>query len=125
MMKRTSLWAPPIACMAIIFYLSSQTDPVPEITTRIWDKALHGAAYALLGALFCRALSGEGLRTVATIALGVLLTSGYGAADEFHQAFVPQRHPELADWLVDTIGASVGALAHVLGPANGRDASRR
>ncbi len=117
---RAGLWGPPIACMIVIFYFSSQTDPVPEITGRVWDKMLHLGAYALLGALFCRALFGEGIRTVATLVLAVFLASAYGASDEFHQSFVPNRTPEVADWLVDTIGASIGAIAHVLGPWRGR-----
>jgi VanZ family protein len=97
--------------MALIFYFSSQPDPAPEITTRVWDKALHAAAYAVLGALFYRALSGEGVRPPATAVVAVVLASTYGAADEFHQAFVPARNPELADWIVDTLGASIGAIA--------------
>jgi VanZ family protein len=38
-----------------------------------------------------------------------LLASAYGATDEYHQMFVPLRHAELADWIADTIGASIGA----------------
>jgi VanZ family protein len=102
--------------MAIIFYFSSQTDPVPELTTRVWDKLLHVGAYAVLGALFCRALVGEGTRTSAALVLAVLLASAYGAADEFHQSFVPLRQPDLADWVVDALGASIGAIGHTLGP---------
>jgi VanZ family protein len=115
-LKRLGLWLPPVACMAIIFYFSSQTDPVPELTTRVWDKLLHAGAYAVLGALFCRALVGEGTRPPAALVLAVVLASAYGAADEFHQSFVPLRQPEFADWVVDALGASIGAIGHTLGP---------
>ena len=34
----------------------------------------------------------------------------YGVTDEFHQHFVPMRTPDVADWGMDTIGATTGAL---------------
>jgi VanZ family protein len=102
--------------MAIIFYFSSQSDPVPELTSRVSDKLLHVGAYALLGALFCRALVGEGIRPPVALVLAVILGSTYGAADEFHQSFVPFRQPDFADWVVDALGASIGALGHTAGP---------
>jgi VanZ family protein len=39
-----------------------------------------------------------------------VLASAYGITDELHQAFVPLRMPDPMDWLVDTVGAAVGAL---------------
>jgi VanZ family protein len=115
-LKRLGLWLPPVACMAIIFYFSSQSEPVPELTSRVSDKLLHLGAYALLGALFCRAVVGEGIRPPAALVLAVVLATAYGAADEFHQSFVPLRQPDFADWVVDALGASIGAIGHTLGP---------
>jgi VanZ family protein len=115
-MTRLGLWLPPLACMATIFYFSSQINPVPELTTRVSDKVLHAAAYAVLGALCCRALVGEGIRPLSALVLGVLLASLYGVSDEIHQSFVPTRNPDIADWIVDTLGASIGAIGQTLGP---------
>jgi VanZ family protein len=111
---RISLWLPPLVYMAVIFYLSSQSNPLPEVTARVWDKVLHAIEYAVLGALFGRALLGEGLGWVASFAAAALLAAAYGATDEYHQLSVPLRNGDLQDWVVDAIGASLGALASVL-----------
>jgi len=37
------------------------------------------------------------------------MTSLYGASDEYHQAFVPNRNPAVSDWVADSLGALVGA----------------
>ena len=50
----------------------------------------------------------------ATIVAAVVLTSAYGASDEIHQSTVPQRQADVRDWLVDGIGASVGAALATL-----------
>lgn len=112
-MARASLWLPPLVYMAVIFGLSSQPNPVPEVTSRVWDKLLHGVEYAGLALLFCRALTGEGMAwTVAALA-AVLLTSAYSASDEYHQLFVPLRDGNVGDWIADTIGAALGAALGV------------
>jgi VanZ family protein len=38
------------------------------------------------------------------------MASAFGASDEFHQAFVPGRTADVADWMADTLGAAIGAL---------------
>jgi VanZ family protein len=101
--------------MMAIFYFSSQTDPLPAITEQVWDKALHAATYALLAALLCRALFGEGLRSATTLVMAALIASAYGAADEYHQSFVTGRDADVADWMVDALGALIGAIGHVVG----------
>jgi VanZ family protein len=110
-MTRVARWAPPLLYMAIIFYVSSQSNPLPAVTARVWDKLLHASEYAVLGALLARALGGEGLGIRAMVVTTILLASAYGATDEYHQSKVPQRQPDVADWMVDTFGASIGALA--------------
>jgi VanZ family protein len=113
-MTRVGLWLPPFAYMALIFYFSSQSDPVPVITAHVWDKALHALEYAGLAALVGRALLGEGLGSLATFLAAVLLTGAYGASDEYHQMFVPLRSADLRDWIADLLGASLGAVACLL-----------
>src|SRR5438105_6321879 len=39
--------------------------------------------------------------------LAVLLTSLFGAVDEWHQSFTPGRHAGVDDWLFDTLSAAV------------------
>jgi VanZ family protein len=111
---RVSLWLPPVVYMAVIFYLSSQPDPLPEVTARVWDKILHAVEYAGLAALLGRALLGEGLRPLTAFGAAMLLAAAYGATDEYHQLWVPLRTGDLQDWMVDVIGAWLGALVSVL-----------
>ena len=47
--------------MAVIFYLSSEPEPLPELTAAVWDKALHFLEYAGLAVLLGRAFRGEGI----------------------------------------------------------------
>jgi VanZ family protein len=100
--------------MAVIFYLSSQSDPLPEVTARVWDKVLHAVEYAGLAALLGRALLGEGLGPLTAFGAAALLAAAYGATDEYHQLSVPLRNGDLQDWMVDVIGACLGAMACVL-----------
>jgi VanZ family protein len=113
--KRVGLWAPPLVYMAVIFHLSSQSDPLPVLTEHVWDKLLHAIEYGGLGALVCRALLGEGLAPLRAVLLATLLTGAYGASDEWHQAYVPNRNSDVLDWLTDDLGAAGGALAFVGG----------
>jgi VanZ family protein len=100
--------------MGIIYYLSSQSDPVPQVTAVVWDKLLHFLEYGGLAALVARALLGEGLTVPATIVAAVVLTSAYGASDEIHQSTVPRRNADAQDWMVDSVAGVVGAAITTL-----------
>ena len=43
-----------------------------------------------------------------------LIGSAYGAIDEIHQYFVPGRNSDILDWVANTIGSILGALAIML-----------
>jgi VanZ family protein len=107
--RRVGLWLPPLVYAAVIFYLSSQSAPLPELTEHVWDKFLHTIEYAGLGLLVCRALVGEGIPWVRAAILAVAISSVYGASDEWHQSFVPDRSSDVRDWITDNIGATLGA----------------
>ena len=108
-MTRVLLWAPAVVYMALIFYVSHR--PEVDIPSALSDKSWHSLAYPGLGVLMVRALAGGlGARvTLATALRGIALTAAYGAADEFHQSFVPGRSAELHDLYADAIGACTGA----------------
>jgi VanZ family protein len=95
--------------MLAIFNFSSQSDPLPALTTHVWDKFLHAVEYGGLGLLLCRAMAGEGLGLIRACMLAVLVSSAYGATDEWHQSFVPSRSSDIHDWYTDNLGASLGA----------------
>ncbi|MDK2743173.1 MAG: VanZ family protein [Nitrospira sp. BO4] len=109
-------WGPVCAYAAFIFYMSSQSHPeehLPSFIKLFSDKVIHVAAYAVLGALCYRALRSnrrDWWRQQA-IPAAILLASLYGITDEIHQSFVPFRDSSWLDWLADTIGGTIGAIA--------------
>ncbi len=107
-------WVLVAAYLAVIFALSSMSNPLPDLTERVWDKALHLTEYGGLGALFALALRASGARGWRAILLAAVATSLYGATDELHQAFVPNRSCDIHDWLADPLGAALGASAMAL-----------
>jgi VanZ family protein len=106
------LWAPPVVEMALIFNVSAMPTP-PALPGGLSDRAGHLMAYALLGALLLRALASGTWRgvTATTTMWAATLATLYGVSDELHQAFVPSRHAELGDLVVDAVGAWAAALA--------------
>jgi VanZ family protein len=107
-------WLPAIVVMTIIFGFSSI--PSRELPNfGIWDlvvkKGAHMLGYGLLALAYW-----YGLRLDKRLWwLALLLSVLYAISDEFHQSFVPGRHPSWVDVLVfDGGGASLTLLA-VLG----------
>ena len=112
--QRASLWLPPIAYMALIFFFSSQPDPVPTLTENFWDKGLHFVGYAGLAFLFCRTFAGERLAFTVVLACAFVASSAYGATDEWHQSFTPGRSSSVLDWVADTVGAGLGVVVYLI-----------
>src|ERR1700737_3135496 len=102
--RRAALWLPPLVYMSIVFYLSSESKPLPALTAHGGDKRLHLIEYGGLAALVCRALLGEGLGWLAAVAGAIVAASLYGASDEWHQSFVPMRDEDIYDWMADSLG---------------------
>src|SRR3954452_7761242 len=100
LLRRIDPWAPPLALMALIFFLSAQPDLNSGLglIDQIGRKFIHAGEYALLCALWWRAL-----RTVMpmhrALVTAVVITIGYSASDEFHQHFVRGRHATPVDVL--------------------------
>ena len=113
-LRRSVLWGPVVLYGFLIFHFSSQSNPLPGLTSVVWDKALHTTEYAGFALLICRALRGEGVRWWKSVALAVILASFYAATDEWHQLFVPQRSADVADWAADVVGAAAGSSLYRL-----------
>ena len=105
-LTRRSAWVASVLWMAAIFGFSSL--PGSAVPSGIGAYA-HFGVYAVLGALLFLAFAHETVPGRA-VAYAVLTASLYGVTDELHQAFVPGRVPDAADWGMDTLGALAGAL---------------
>ena len=70
------LWLPPLVYMILIFHWSSESRPMPVVSAHVWDKLLHFIEYGGLGALFCRALWGEGLGWAAALVVAAVALDG-------------------------------------------------
>lgn len=108
-----SLWLPPLAYMALVFHLSSESNPLSLRAANIWDKALHCIEYGGLAFLLCRALIGEGVGWTVGLSVAFLAASVYGASDEWHQVYTSGRSADVHDWMADNLGAVIGLGAYV------------
>jgi VanZ family protein len=101
-----SRFAPPLALMALIYFLSAQPDLSTGLGT--WDlilrKIAHMVEYGLLWFLWWRAFGYRGGVAAAAIAVG------YAATDELHQSYVEGRHGAPVDVLIDSVGVAVAAF---------------
>jgi len=102
-----------VGWMALITFWSSQGNlPIDQ---PILASALHGfqhrlahaVAFGLLALLARWAF--DGLPRAALVA--IMLTSAFGATDEWHQSFTPGRHAGADDWAMDTAFAVLALYA--------------
>lgn len=98
-------WTAVVAWMGLIFIVSAQPK-LPFVFARpdLQDVVGHFLAYAILAGLLRWALAGSGAKQVGFWAFALTLL--YAFSDEFHQAFVPGRHPDPFDILTDALGAA-------------------
>jgi len=93
--------------MLLIFLVSAQ--PSSQLPSFDWADGLvkkggHAVGYAILALLYWRALDFKDSKRGVAWLLAVL----YAVTDEFHQSFVPGRHPDVLDVLIfDNFGALI------------------
>ena len=104
------LWAPPLALMGVIFFLSAQPDLSSGLGTLdlILRKLAHMAEYGLLLFLWWRPLR-DLAPARAAVALAFAVTLLYSISDEWHQSFVEGRHGTPVDVAIDAVGMVVAA----------------
>lgn len=89
--------------LAIFLFSARPADPEPlNLMQRILYKGGHVIGYAMLALSYWRAMNfdNRGRR------LAWILAMLYAATDEYHQSFVPGRHPTAFDVLVyDNLGS--------------------
>jgi VanZ family protein len=102
-------WLPPLIWAGVILVITSLPGTAIPTVLSPFDKAVHCTVYGLFGVLLARELSHVTTRWRAVLlAIGIALA--FGAADEWHQQFIPGRSSDVADWRWDSIGAIGGAL---------------
>ena len=121
MIKKTLLrWLPAIVVMTIIFGFSSvPSSEMPRFG--FWDtlvrKGGHMLGYGLLALTYWYGLRFDNRR----VWLVLLLAVFYALTDEFHQSFVPGRHPS---WM-DVLGFDGGGAAIMLGLVSWKQAKKK
>ena len=75
------------------------------------DKFLHGVTFTVLSCAIGLASGLQGFRMLSVAFFGALLI---GALDEWHQVYLPGRHPSLDDLLADAVGSLAGAALLML-----------
>lgn len=74
-------------------------------------KTAHFTEYAILDSLFFLNLRNTPLGLIKhPLATSILFSFLYACTDEIHQIFVPGRSAQFRDVLIDTLGASFGAI---------------
>ena len=98
-----------LAFMGLIFWLSAQ----PHLNTGlgVWDtifrKLAHVTEFGVLTVLWFRALAPLAARPHL---LAAAIALAYAISDEYHQSFVPGRHPSPIDVGIDLVGITLAIV---------------
>jgi VanZ family protein len=109
--QQITRWGAVLLWAGIIFYLSSLPRTAFPVHTTTAAKIVHAVEYAVLTVLLIGALEATNIRRRRAALIAAVLALVYAASDEYHQSFVPYRHPSPIDVLIDAIG--IGAVALV------------
>jgi len=104
-------WGPAVLMMAVIFGFSSiPSSEMPNFDAfdYIVKKGGHAFGYGLLGLSYLRGLKGKS-EDVANrwLLIAWAMAVIFSTTDEFHQSFVPGRHPAATDVMIDAFGAAL------------------
>jgi len=74
------------------------------------DKAAHFGFYGVAGFLFVLWRREIGNGAAAAVVWAAIFAALLGAADEFHQQWIPGRSMDLLDWMADFAGGTAGGF---------------
>jgi len=102
-------WLYPLGILLAIFLASGQTHVAgPNVVG--FDKVAHFFAFGSVATGAVRLVRRRfGWWVIVAVSL-------YGASDEWHQSFTVGRSVEFADWVADTLGATVAVTAYLTWP---------
>lgn len=99
--------------LTIFIQSSFPSVSLPEVEYISVDKVIHMGIFGLLTALCYISLihlNKENFLTKSPLSWSVIFGILYGASDEIHQYFVPNRSSEVQDWIADVIGVIIAGL---------------
>lgn len=108
MLRLALHWAPAALTMAVIWILSSMSNPPVDVSSLPFrDRGAHflsfgSVAFWVAHGTMATVPRAHGLRVVC---FAVLAAALWGLLDEIHQSFVPGRSPDIVDLAADTLGA--------------------
>lgn len=109
MKKKIRYWFPTVLWFLVIFMFST-LESTPSNKIIWWDflikKTAHITEYAILATLLFRSLK-QSFSINKSLVFTFLICVLYAVSDEYHQSFVPGRHPKVYDVMFDTIGVSL------------------
>jgi len=117
-LNKARAYAWPLALMVTVTIVSGTNNLAtpPGFTWVGHDKVAHVLVFGLIATTILRLpvfRTRQGLGMVAAI----VLTSLFGALDEWRQSFTPGRFVEFDDWIADTVGAIIATMVYRYWPA--------
>lgn len=100
----TGLWV--LGAVAVFWASSIPGHSLPDLSILSADKLLHALVYAVLawlGIMSIRSVR-PALQLKRVYLITLSINALYGASDEWHQYFVPNRSCEIYDFLADLAG---------------------
>ncbi|MDB5034598.1 MAG: VanZ family protein [Chlorobi bacterium] len=104
---------PAILYALLIYFISSlSTPPAPTYALEWGDKINHTGAFGLMMLFGFRAFRWlmPNRSIAAHLIAALIFCCFYGASDEYHQSFVPNRTADVMDWIADSTGAILATL---------------
>jgi VanZ family protein len=114
--RRGLLYGLPVIVYAGLIFLLSSFPHFPEEAPPFtgYDKLAHLIEYYFFGVLICRWLVKKKHRfeTGHAFFITLVIGTGYGISDEWHQSFIPGRVASIWDALFDAIGVVAAVLTY-------------
>ncbi len=105
-------YGPPLLIYSVIFYLSSR--PAAGLPNIMPDTIAHFIEYFFMAFFFVRMCCYKSPVDGKAVLTGVPVLLALAFLDELHQYYVPTRHFQLKDIIVDAVGIGVGILVLTL-----------
>lgn len=104
------LW-PGLLAISITLVSGTSELAVPQSPLFSSDKLVHFLVFGLVSTAIIRNFPKE-TKDIIPILIAGILTSLFGMTDEIRQSFTPGRVLDIWDWLADTSGAFIAAIAY-------------